>query len=178
MKILVASDIHGSLSAAYALMTAVDRLGAEKLLLLGDLYYHGARNPLPEGYDPRGVAELLNQNAHRIIAVRGNCDSDVDLTVSDFEMAKEAWLFLGGKTIYATHGDRYDVDHLPKGKVDLLLYGHYHTGFIVERGGVLVANPGSSSLPKGGTKPSFLLLDEKEIKLYSLTGEIIAEHAL
>ena len=178
MKILVASDIHGSLSAAYALMTAVDRLGAEKLLLLGDLYYHGARNPLPEGYDPRGVAELLNQNAHRIIAVRGNCDSDVDLTVSDFEMTKEAWLFLGGKTIYATHGDRYDIDNLPKGKVDVLLYGHYHTGFIKEKGGVIVANPGSTSLPKGGTKPSFLLLDEKAIKLYSLTGEIIAEHAL
>ena len=178
MKIAVASDIHGSLSAAYALMTAVDKLGAEKLLLLGDLYYHGARNPLPEGYDPRGVAELFNQNAHRIIAVRGNCDSDVDLTISNFEMAKEAWLFLGGKTILATHGDACDIDHLPKGKVDLLLYGHYHTGFIREKQGILVANPGSTSLPKGGTASSFLLLDEEKITLYALTGEILAERAL
>ena len=178
MRIAVASDIHGSLSAAYALMTAADKLGAEKLLLLGDLYYHGARNPLPEGYDPRGVAELLNQNASRIIAVRGNCDSDVDLTVSDFEMAKEAWLFLGGKTIYATHGDKYDIDHLPKGKVDVLLYGHYHTGFIKEKDGVIVANPGSTSLPKEGTRPSFLLIDDESIRLYALTGELLSERAL
>ena len=178
MKIAVASDIHGSMSAAYAFMDQADALGADKILLLGDLYYHGARNPLPEGYDPRGVAELLNKNAHRIIAVRGNCDSDVDLTVSDFEMAKEAWLFMGGKTVYATHGDVYDLDHLPKGKVDVLLYGHYHTGFIREKDGVIIANPGSPSLPKGGTAPSFLLLDEGSVRLYALTGDLLAEKAL
>ena len=178
MKIAVASDIHGSMSAAYAFMDRAEALGAERILLLGDLYYHGARNPLPEGYDPRGVAELLNRNAHRIIAVRGNCDSDVDLTVSDFEMAKEAWLFVGGKTIFATHGDKYDVDHLPKGKADVMLYGHYHTGFIIEKEGVLVANPGSPSLPKGGTAPSFLLIDETALRLYALTGELLSEHDL
>ena len=178
MKMAVCSDIHGSLSAAYAFLDRADALGADKLLLLGDLYYHGARNPLPEGYDPRAVAELLNQNADRIIAVRGNCDSDVDLTVSDFEMAKEAWLFVGGKTIYATHGDKYDIDHLPKGKADLLLYGHYHTGFIREKEGMVVANPGSPSLPKEGTAPSFLLIEEGAIRLYRITGELIAERAL
>ena len=178
MKIAVASDIHGSMSAAYAFITRADALGADKILLLGDLYYHGARKPLPEGYDPRGVAELLNKNAERIIAVRGNCDSDVDLTVSDFEMAKEAWLLLGGKTIYATHGDKYDIDHLPRGKVDVLLYGHFHTGFIKEKDGVLVCNPGSTSLPKGGTAPSFLLIDESNVRLYALTGEVIDQHAL
>ena len=178
MKIAVCSDIHGSLSAAYAFLDRADALGAEKILLLGDLYYHGARNPLPEGYDPRAVAELLNKNAERIIAVRGNCDSDVDLTVSDFEMAKEAWLFLGGKTVYATHGDKYDIDHLPKGKADIMLYGHYHTGFICEKEGVVVANPGSPSLPKNDTPPSFLLLEDNAIRLYRITGELLSERAL
>ena len=178
MKIAVCSDIHGSMSAAYAFLNRADALGADKILLLGDLYYHGARNPLPEGYDPRAVAELLNQNTDRIIAVRGNCDSDVDLTVSAFEMAKEAWLFVGDKTVFATHGDKYDIDHLPKGKTDVLLYGHYHTGFIREKDGVLVANPGSPSLPKEGTPPSFLFIEENAVRLYRITGELIAEHAL
>jgi len=178
MRIAVCSDIHGSMSAAYAFFGRADELGADKILLLGDLYYHGARNPLSDGYDPRGVAELLNKNAERIIAVRGNCDSDVDCTVSEFSMAKEAWLFLGGKTLFATHGDVYDIDHLPKGKADVLLYGHYHTGFITEREGVVVANPGSPSLPKGGTQPSFLLIDEKTIRLYALTGDVLAERSL
>ena len=178
MKIAVASDIHGSLTAARAFLDRANLLGADKILLLGDLYYHGARNPLPDGYDPRAVAALLNENADRIIAVRGNSDSDVDLTVSDFEMAKEAWLFLGGKTIYATHGDKYDADHLPKGRIDLLLYGHYHTAFLREKDGVLIANPGSPSLPKGGTEPSLLLIDESAVRLYRLTGEMADEHAL
>ena len=178
MKIVVASDIHGSLTAARAILDGANALGADKILLLGDLYYHGARNPLPEGYDPRAVAALFNENASRIIAVRGNCDSDVDLTVSDFEMTKEAWLFIGGKTIYATHGDKYDADHLPKGKIDILLYGHYHTAFIREKEGILVANPGSPSLPKGGTVPSFLLIDESAVRLYRLTGEVADEYAL
>ena len=178
MKIAVVSDIHGSLSAAHAFLTQAERLGAEKILLLGDLYYHGVRNPLPEGYAPRAVAELLNQNAGRIIAVRGNCDSDVDLTVSCFEMASEAVLFLGGKTVHVSHGDKFDIDHLPRGKVDIVLYGHYHTGFIKEKDGVIVANPGSVSLPKDGTPTSFILLDEGAIRLYALSGELLQERAL
>ncbi len=178
MKVAVVSDIHGSLVAARAFLSQAEKLGAEKLLLLGDLYYHGARNPLPEGYDPRGVAELLNENADKIIAVRGNCDSDVDLTVSAFEMVKEAVLFLGGKVIHASHGDRFDIDHLPKGKADVVLYGHYHTGFIKEKDGVTVANPGSPSLPKENTAKSFILLDERSIRLYDLTGVLLAERAL
>ncbi len=178
MKIAVVSDIHGSLTAARAFFEKAEALGAEKILLLGDLYYHGVRNPLPEGYDPRGVAELLNQNAERIIAVRGNCDSDVDLTVSNFSMPAEVFLFIGGKTIHASHGDRFDINHLPKGKADVVLYGHYHTGFIKEKGDVVVANPGSPSLPKDGTAKSFILLDEGAIRLYDLSGELIQERVL
>ena len=178
MKIAVVSDIHGSLTAAQAFLKAAQALGATKLLLLGDLYYHGVRNPLPEGYDPKGVAELLNANAQNIIAVRGNCDSDVDCTVSCFEMASEAVLFIGGKTVFCTHGDKYDIDHLPKGKIDLLLYGHFHTGFIERKGDLIVANPGSISLPKGGTAKSFILLEEAKISLYDLSGNLLREENL
>ena len=178
MRIAVASDIHGSLLYAKSFFKQAEALGADKILLLGDLYYHGARNPLPEGYDPKGVAELLNAHRKEIVAIRGNCDSDVDQTVSEFELAASAVLFVGGKTIFASHGDRFDIDHLPVGSYDVVLYGHYHTGFIREKEGVIVANPGSTSLPKGGTSRSFLLLDDNSIALYDLCGVLLETRAL
>lgn len=173
MKIAIASDVHGSLTYARAFLDKAKGLGAEKILLLGDLYYHGVRNPLPDGYAPSEVAALLNGERDRILAVRGNCDSDVDLMVSDFDMASDAAIIFGGKSIHASHGDRYDIDHLPKGRYDIVLYGHYHTGFIREKDGVVVANPGSLSLPKGGTPRSFLLLEENRLSLYSLEGDLL-----
>ena len=173
MKIAVASDIHGSLCALCAFLKQAEALGAEKILLLGDLYYHGVRNPLPEEYKPFEVASVLNKIADKLIVVRGNCDSDVDQTVSDFTMASEAVLFLDGKTVHASHGDRFDAENLPVGRYDVVLYGHYHTAFIKKVGDTVVANPGSPSLPKGGTRPAFLLLDEKTITLYSLEGEVL-----
>lgn len=178
MKIAVASDIHGSLSAAKAFFDRADALGADKILLLGDLYYHGARNPLPEGYAPIEVAKLLNAHKGEILAIRGNCDSDVDVTVSEFDLLPAMVLTIGGKTVFASHGDRYDIDRPPVGFYDLVLYGHYHTCFIREKDGAVFANPGSLSLPKGGTCPAFLLLDDDKIVLYSLTGEVLDERSL
>lgn len=178
MKVAIGSDIHGSLSCAHAFFTQADALGAEKILLLGDLYYHGVRNPLPEGYAPLKVAELINARKDKILAVRGNCDSDVDLMVSSFDLVSSAVLCLGGKTVFASHGDRFDIDHLPAGKYDLVLYGHYHTGFIRKKDGVIVANPGSLSLPKDGTEKSFLILDDNGLTLYSLEGKVLDKIAL
>ena len=178
MKFVVASDIHGSLPAAKAFLEKANSLGADKILLLGDLYYHGARNPLPEGYAPAEVTKLLNENKEKILAIRGNCDSDVDATVSEFDLLSAAIVTLGDKTVFASHGDRYDISRPPVGKYDLVLYGHYHTCFIREEEGVVYANPGSLSLPKGGTCPAFLLLDEEKIVLYALSGEILDEKAL
>ena len=134
MRVAVASDIHGSLPAAKAFFECAAALGADKILLLGDLYYHGARNPLPEGYAPIEVAKYLNERKDRIIASRGNCDSDVDVTVSEFDLLPAAVLEIGGKTVFASHGDRYDIDRPPVGFYDLVLYGHYHTCFIREPG--------------------------------------------
>ena len=178
MTIAIASDLHGSLSRARVFFEKAEEFGAEKIVLLGDLYYHGARNPLPEGYDTLGLAAFLNERKEKIVAVKGNCDSAVDQTVSDFQLAESAILFVGGKTVFCTHGDVFHKDNLPKGSFDLLLYGHYHTGFIEKKGSLTIANPGSLSLPKGGTKPSFLLLTEKNLALYALSGEKIAAVSL
>ncbi len=178
MTIAIASDLHGSLSCARAFFEKAEELGAEKIVLLGDLYYHGARNPLPEGYDTLGLAAFLNERKEKIIAVKGNCDSAVDQTVSEFPLSESVILFVGGKTVFCTHGDVFNKDNLPKGVFDLLLYGHFHTGFIEKQGDLLTANPGSLSLPKGGTKQSFLLLTEKELALYALSGETLATVSL
>jgi len=175
MKIAIASDIHGSYPAAVAFFYAAEKLGAEKYVLLGDLYYHGIRNPLPEGYAPMKVAEYLNERAADLLVVRGNCDSDVDLTVSNFEFATSLLVDANGKSVYCAHGDKCDKDHLPKGFYDVFLYGHYHTGFIERKGDLIIANPGSLSLPKGGTERSFLFLDEKKLTLYSLQGDVLAD---
>ena len=178
MRVAIASDIHGSLPAARTFLERADALGADKILLLGDLYYHGARNPLPDGYAPKEVAALLNGDKGRLLSIRGNCDSDVDVTVSDFDLLPAAILSIGGKTVFASHGDRYDINCPPKGEYDLVLYGHYHTCFIREKEGVIYANPGSLSLPKEGTPPAFLFLDEDKLTLYALTGDVLAERAL
>lgn len=170
MKILVASDVHGSRKFMEELAARFDAEGAEKLVLLGDIYNHGPRNPLPEGYDPMGVAKILNGLVSRLLVIKGNCDSDVDTLISDFEFVSEAVLFLEGKQIFLQHGDRYSIDSLPKNCGDAFLYGHYHTGFIERKGGVLVANCGSVSLPKGGTPRSYLLLDGGEVILKELSG--------
>lgn len=174
MKILVASDVHGSAHFTQKLLERFSEEGADQLVLLGDIYNHGPRNPLPEGYDPMGVAALLNPLVAKLTVVKGNCDSDVDTLISDFEFVSEAYLFLGGKKVFLQHGDRFNIDRLPKNCGDAFLYGHYHTGFIEERQGVLVANCGSVSLPKGGTPRSYILLDEKGICLKDLGGNTIS----
>ena len=178
MKIAVASDLHGALSFTRAFFDRAQEMGADKILLLGDLYYHGVRNPLPEGYAPLELSEFLNDHRDELIVTRGNCDSDVDVTVSRFSFAREVVLTLGNKVIHASHGDRFTIENLPEGKFDVVLYGHYHTGFIQEKDGVIVANPGSLSLPKGGTPKSFLMMDEESIALFDLDGTLLCKQPL
>lgn len=178
MKIAVGSDIHGSALFAKKFFDAARKLGAEEIILLGDLYYHGVRNPLPEGYAPLEVAALLNDNVDKLTVVKGNCDSDVDTLVSNFDFLQSSAVIIGDKKIVLEHGDKHDKDNLPKGNYCAYIYGHYHTGFIKKIGDKVVANAGSISLPKEGTPRSFIIIDDNSLLLYDLEGKLIQKEIL
>lgn len=147
MKLLIASDIHGSAVWCKKMLEAFEKEGADKLALLGDILYHGPRNPLPDGYAPQEVFAMLNPVADRIIAVRGNCDSEVDQMVLDFNVSSDyAVLYDGATKITLSHGHRPVP---PLGKGDVYITGHTHVPLnAVEKEGYLHLNPGSVSLPK------------------------------
>ena len=175
MKILIASDIHGS---AYYAKAVADRFAeekADKLLLLGDIYNHGPRNPFPKDYAPQEVAETLNALKDKLIVVKGNCDSQVDTLISEFDFVENVCLVFGGKTVFCTHGHVYNKDNLPVTKFDALIYGHFHTGFIERVNSMIVANAGSVSLPKNGTLNSYIILEDCKITLKTLSGDRIKE---
>ncbi len=175
MKLMIASDIHGSAKYAREMVRAFEREGAEKLLLLGDLLYHGARNELPEGYDTKAVFALLNGLAERIIAVRGNCDSEVDQMVLDFPMMADfALVDLGEQTVFATHGHVFSPDQPPKMAAGtLFVSGHTHVPGCEKRGACWFANPGSVSLPKEGSERGYLVLEGKGLAHRALDGREI-----
>ncbi len=175
MKIMIASDLHGSAYYAEKLLNKFAEEECEKLILLGDIYNHGPRNPLPEGYAPMRVAELLNAEKEKLIVIKGNCDSEVDTMISSFDFIDDVCLISGGKTIFLTHGHVYNKDAMPKTAFDAVIYGHFHTGFVVRDGGTVVANAGSVSLPKNGTPRSYLVLDENILTLKDMDGNIISE---
>lgn len=178
MKYMIASDLHGSAFYARRLAEIFAAEKADMLVLLGDIYNHGPRNPLPEEYAPLKVAEVLNGLADRLLVVKGNCDSDVDTLISDFEFVSEAVLSDGGKRVFLQHGDRFSIERLPKNCGSGFFYGHYHTSFIKRMGDVLVANPGSVSLPKQDTARGYLLLENGTVTLKELGGAILAEETL
>ena len=173
MKFLIASDIHGSAYYTQKIISAFEKEGAEKLVLLGDIYNHGPRNPLPEEYAPLKVAELLNGIKDKLIVIKGNCDSQVDTLISEFDFVDNSVLVSGDKTVFCTHGHIYNQNSMPKTKFDGIIYGHFHTGFIKEENGVIIVNAGSVSLPKDNTKNSYVLLEDGCIYLKDLQGNII-----
>ena len=157
------SDIHGVPETLKFFLQQADRLGAETLVLLGDALYHGPRNGVPHAYDPKEVARILNDNKERILAVRGNCDSDVDQMMLEFPiMAEYSQLLTSTRRFFLTHGHLYHKDYLPplpKGAV--FAQGHTHLPALEELpSGITFLNPGSISLPKGGFPPTFALLQE------------------
>ena len=175
MKILIISDIHGSLYYVKEIPNILKREQADKLILLGDLYYHGPRNPLPKEYNPMEVCKILNTYKDKLQVIRGNCDALVDEMISDFAFLDHSILKINSHIIYFTHGHKYNKDHLPKEKIDILVYGHFHTGFIKEENHIIFANPGSLSLPKDNTKHSYLILKEDKLILKDIDGKIIQE---
>jgi len=167
MKVLIASDIHGSALYCRQLLDRFANEGAEKLLLLGDILYHGPRNPLPDGYSPKDVAEMLASVSDRIICVRGNCDSEVDQMVLPFPiMSDYATVCVNGVTLYLSHGHRPVP---PLSRTDVYLTGHTHVP-IAERIGYLHLNPGSISLPKDGSGRSYIVFDGEIFIFKSLDG--------
>ena len=179
MKWIVASDLHGSATACERLLAAYEKEGADRLLLLGDLLYHGPRNPLPEGHDPKRCVLLLNEYRDQIAAVRGNCEAAVDQMVLQFPvMADYMLLQLGKKLVFATHGDQFNPDNPPPlAKGNILLNGHTHVPACVQYPEQLYLNPGSVALPKDEKqRRGYILLSEEGAIFRELDGTTYLEH--
>ena len=169
MKILFLSDIHGVPSTLEAVLAAADTLQPDKIVLLGDLLYHGPRNGVPNFYDPVRVAGILNGLKDRIVAVRGNCDAEVDQMMFEFPMMSDyAVLDAGTETFFLTHGHLFNEYQLPPiGMGTVLAHGHTHVPELKKLAcGITIFNPGSISLPKGGSSRSYGFFDGKELKHY------------
>jgi len=179
MKLIIISDIHGSYSCLQKVIDIFEEEKADRLIILGDILYHGPRNPLPQGHDPKKVVTLLNQYKEKIIAVRGNCDAEVDQMVLEFNMmADYVPLYIDGRCFFLTHGHHYDRDHLPYlNKGDVLIYGHYHVPILEKQGDIYILNPSSISLPKQGEK-SFAMYENSEFIIYNLEKEVIMRKKL
>ena len=161
MKILIASDLHGSARCCRALLEAVRREAADRVVLLGDLLYHGPRNPLPEEYDTQATAAMLSELTGRVLCVRGNCDSEVDQMVLPFPiLADSAWLYVEDSAFFLTHGHLQGPDNPPPlAPWQFLVCGHTHLPVLRNLGKFTYLNPGSLSLPKDGTPHSYLTFE-------------------
>ena len=181
MKLMIASDLHGDAACTVALLERFKASGAERLVLLGDLLYHGPRNDLPAGYAPKAVIALLNDVRASLICVRGNCDTEVDQMVLNFPMLSDtACLFVEGRTIFAAHG-HHALPPMREG--DILLGGHTHVPVFEQRTtengtSYLHVNPGSVSLPKEKSPKSYVVMDGDRVSFYTLEGEVYREEVM
>ena len=173
MKFIIASDIHGDFDCAKALINVFENEKADKLIILGDVLYHGPRNDLPSGYNPKKVIGLLNSYKDRIICVRGNCDAEVDQMVLDFPiLADFRYIMVDGLRIFATHGHHYNIDTPPiLSDGEILIYGHTHIPMCKKVGKNIFMNPGSISIPKGGYEPSFMIYENRKFVIKTFDGE-------
>lgn len=170
MKLMIASDLHGSAYYTRLLLTAMDREQPDRLLLLGDLLYHGPRNDLPREYAPKQVIQLLNARKSQILCVRGNCEAEVDQMVLEFPVLSEfGVVFADGLTIYMLHGHKnLDIPVMPG---DILLCGHTHVPAVRKDGDHYYVNPGSVSIPKEGSCHGYMILENRQLRHVSLEGE-------
>ena len=173
MKIMIASDIHGSAYYCEKLLEAYHREGAERLLLLGDILYHGPRNDLPREYAPKKVAAMLNEMKESILCVRGNCEAEVDQMMLEFPvLADYCILYAGKRMIFATHGHTYHKKALPPLQSgDILLHGHTHVPVCEIQQTYTYLNPGSVSIPKENSWHGYMMLTDSEFIWKNLDGE-------
>lgn len=177
MKLMFASDIHGSEFFCRKLTEKYKELNCDKLILLGDVLYHGPRNDLPEGYNPKGVIMLLNEMSGEILCVRGNCEAEVDQMVLDFScMSDSMIMYEKDRMLFITHGHLFNTSNPPKlKKGDILIHGHTHVQKIEPFDEKLYINPGSVSIPKEGNPPSFMIYENGAFKIYDFDMNILNE---
>lgn len=159
MKYIIASDIHGSAYYCGKLMELIENEQPDRIILLGDILYHGPRNPLPKDYNPAKVADMINPYAGKIVSVRGNCDAEVDQLVLSFPcLADYALVDTGDAVLFCTHGHLSDPNHLPPlAEGTVYLSGHTHVKIDELHGGIRCINPGSVSIPKDGSNSCMIL---------------------
>ena len=171
MKLLIASDLHGSAYWCGKLMERIEAENPDRIILLGDLLYHGPRNDLPRDYAPKHGIPMLSQHKDKILAVRGNCEAEVDQMVLPFPcMADYALIEAGGVSMYLTHGHHANPDNLPpltEGTV--FLSGHTHVKIDKTVNGIRCLNPGSVSIPKDGSN-SYLIFENGQFRFCTLEG--------
>ncbi|MGG6545322.1 UNVERIFIED_CONTAM: phosphodiesterase [Prevotella sp. 15_C9] len=179
MKYLLVSDIHGCLPALQTVLKFYDELGCDMLCILGDILNYGPRNAIPEGLDAKGIAELLNAHAEHIVAVRGNCESEVDQMLLRFPILADYLLLVDeGKKLFLTHGHIYNKEEMPPGRFDAVVYGHTHLWELTPKEGTLICNTGSITFPKQGKEPTFMTYERGVFTVYNLNGEQLTEKSI
>lgn len=181
MKFLIASDIHGDINAAKKIIDTYKIENCDKILFLGDILYFGPRNQLTKDYNPQAVISLLNDYRDSILAVRGNCDAEVDQMVLNFPiLADYCYLSLDGLSIFATHGHIYNTENPPPlRKGEILLHGHTHVHKFVEFGNEnIYINPGSTTYPKENNPKTYMIYNNRSFTLKDFDGNILYNKTL
>lgn len=177
MKLLIASDLHGGADACALLCEKFDQSGADALVLLGDVLYHGPRNDLPAGYAPKKVISMLNPLCDKIICVRGNCDAEVDQMVLQFPIRADSMLLPleGDRCAFVTHGHLFNTECPPPHKKgDVLIHGHTHVHGVWQQEDYTYINPGSAALPKEGQPKSYMVYEDGVFTIKQLeNGEVL-----
>lgn len=177
MNFLLVSDIHGCLPALKRVLDFYERGSYDMLFILGDILNYGPRNRIPEGIDPKGIVERLNAMKDQIVAVRGNCDAEVDQMLLQFPiMADYALVVEGGRRFFLTHGHVYNEDNAPVMKNDVFVYGHTHLWKLEPTDdNRIVCNLGSITFPKGGNVPTFATYDDGVMAVRTMDGDVLKE---
>lgn len=180
MKLMIASDIHGSAHYCRKLVELFRKEQPDRLLLLGDILYHGPRNDLPREYNPKAVIPMLNEIKDSIMCICGNCDTEVDQMVLEFPILTETCLlYWNGRMVYASHGHHVNPEHPPFLRPgDILLNGHTHVPKWEKMGENWYLNPGSVAIPKEKSHHSYVILRDEEVLFKTMSGEIYRSERL
>ena len=170
MKYLIFSDLHGSASSIDKIIDVFEKFKCDKMICLGDVLYHGPRNDLPEGYNPKYVITKINAYSEKIICIQGNCDAEVDQMVLNFPLVKSETLILNNLFCHLEHG--HHLDKLST-RANIIFYGHTHISEIRREGDQVFVNPGSITIPKNNTSRSYMILDNNELSLYDFNDVLL-----